>query len=143
MSNTDDLSNLLPEGVDIELLKDLERQNLEAIRHQRKHARFEVSVPVLLKPGNASAPPTDAFRGTSKDLSEGGCMIQFPRPVYVGDVFRLTFEDEALDVPEVFARSRRCIMIREGVFEVGFSFFNPISLELGGGASNEAPKDLI
>lgn len=119
----------LPDDIDLELLKDLEKQNLSGIRKLRKHARFEVSVPVDLLPGNLSAPESDAQTGTSRDVSSGGCLIHFSRPVLVGDVYRVVFRDESLGIPQVYARCVRCIMVRESVFEVGFSFFSPITLE--------------
>lgn len=110
-----------------QLLSDLEKQSLQQIQKLRKHQRFEVRVPVVLQHGSSSA-RREPMVGTSVDLSDGGCMLQFPRPVGVGDIFQLTFEDGRLDLPVVFARCRRCAMIREDLFEAGFSFFSPISL---------------
>ena len=49
----DDASEFLPDGLDAELLQDLEKQSLDQIRKLRKHQRFEIQVPVILKPGNA------------------------------------------------------------------------------------------
>ena len=120
--------HLLPADVDFELLKELESQHLSSIRKLRKYTRFEMRVPVLLQPGNLSAPAA-GVRGTSRGVSPGGCMVHFPCPVGVGDVFRISIEDASLDVSQVYARSLRCIMLRDDVFEVAFSFFNPIRLD--------------
>ena len=97
-----------------------------------KHQRFEIRVSVLLKPGNSSSLQAP-LEGTSIDVSDGGCMLQFPKPVGVGDVYQLDFDDERLDLPIVFARCRRCRMVREDLFEAGFSFFSSISLQVDSG----------
>lgn len=134
---TDDPSNLLPEGLDAEMLQDLERQSLDQIRKLRKHQRFEIRVSVTLRPGDSSSEAAP-IEGTSIDFSSGGCAAQFARPVGVGDVFRLSVTDDRLDVPMVFARCMRCRLVREDVFEAGFSFFSPISIEqAGSGGSDE------
>jgi hypothetical protein len=134
------MDNALPEGIDLELLEELENQNITKIRKLRKHARFELSVPVRLQPGNASAPEDEGQVGTSRDLSSGGCLVNFERPVGVGDVYRIRFLDDSLDLPLIFGRCLRCIMVRESVFEVGFSFFSQVSLDHLG---NEESSDLI
>ena len=52
----------------------------------------------------------------------------FPIPAMVGDIYRLTFDKELLDVPTIFARCLRCRLIREDSFEAGFAFFTKIKL---------------
>jgi len=135
----DDASEFLPDGLDAELLQDLEKQSLDQIRKLRKHQRFEIQVPVILKPGNASS-TREELVGTSVDFSTGGCMVHFSKPVGVGDVFRLTVEDSRLDLPVVYARCMRARLVREDLFEAGFSFFSPISIEVGG---TDSSQDLL
>ena len=126
----DENSDLLPDGLDQELLQDLERQNLDHIRKLRKHHRFEIAAKLRLRSGNSSSHEPDNV-GETIDISSGGCAANFPKPVGVGDVYRLTVEDDRLDVPMVYARCLRCRLVREDVFEAGFTFFTSISLDSG------------
>ncbi len=132
---TDSPSEFMPDGLDAEMLQDLEKQSLDQIQKLRKHQRFELRVPVHLLPGNSSS-TEELIIGTSVDFSSGGCMAHFPRPIGVGDVFRLSVEDKRLDVPMVFARCMRARLVREDVFEAGFSFFSSINIEVNN-SSNE------
>ena len=129
MSNEiENASDLLPEGMDQELLQELEQQSLDQIRKLRAHQRFEVRVPLHVRPGNASSTePT--ISGETVDVSSGGCAGTFPVPVGVGDVFRITIDDEQLAVPLVFGRCLRCRLVREDAFEAAFSFFTQIGFE--------------
>ncbi len=129
-----DPADILPDGLDLEMLSDLQRQSREQITKLRKHARWELSAPVKLSPGNQSAGKECHIEGTSVDFSAGGCMANFPVPVPVGDVFRMEVEDKELDLPMVFMRCLRCRLVREDVYEAGFSFFNPITLPNQGDA---------
>ena len=133
-----DPADILPDGLDLEMLSDLQRQSRDQITKLRKHARWEVSVPVKLEPGNRSAGEQCRIEGVSVDFSSGGCMAHFPVPVPVGDVFRMEVEDAELDLPMVFMRCLRCALVREDVYEAGFSFFNPIMLP-NQGSSDEDP----
>ena len=65
----------------------------------------------------------------SGDISSGGCRVMFASPVGVGDIYRLEFDSEQLQLPLVFARCVRCSLVREDGFDAGFSFFSPICLE--------------
>ena len=126
----------LPQGIELELLRDLERQTVETIRQQRQHDRFEIQIAVEAHPGNASAPADDRRSGETMDISEGGCRARFSRPVAVGDIYRLEFDSSALHIPVVFARCVRCGLLRESTFEAGFTFFTPITLATG----QQAPR---
>ena len=126
----DDGAGGLGSELEQELLSDLEKQSLDQIRKLRKHQRFEVRVQVVLRSANSSNRDEPVI-GTSIDVSDGGCMLQFPQPIAVGDVFKLVFEDERLDLPTIFAHCKRCRMVRDDLFEAGFSFFSSISLRVG------------
>lgn len=130
----------LADGLDLDLLKDLERQSVEQIRKLRAHERLEIKIGVVLEPGNASAADDLKLRGVTGDLSEGGCQVIFSKPVGVGDIFRLRFERGKVDIPVVYARCLRCRLVREDHFEAGFSFFNPIKI---GSAAPETGEDLL
>lgn len=132
-----DPADILPDGLDLEMLSDLQRQSRDQITKLRQHARWEINVPIKLTPGNSSASAACHIEGTSVDFSSGGCMGNFPVPVPVGDVFRMEVADKTIDLPIVFMRCLRCKLVREDVFEAGFSFFNPITLP-DQGASEDA-----
>lgn len=112
----------------LELLSELERNQSDEVRRQRKHFRLQMRVRVTLQPANASALLSLKMQGTTGDLSEGGCCVLFPMPVQVGDVYRLTFDRTQLDVPMIFVRCLRCRLLREDAYEAGFRFFAPLTL---------------
>jgi hypothetical protein len=111
-----------------ELLTELERQTPEEIRRQRTTHRIALRARVLIQPGNASEMLKLKVKGVLGDISSGGCRIVSPLPLRVGDVYRLSFEPEELDLPLTFARCLRCRLVREDVFETGFQFFRPVHL---------------
>ena len=110
------------------LLRDLEKNTPEEIRRQRRHFRVELKETLFLQSGNASQLLEGKLRGVTGDISEGGLSGLFPLPVGVGDVFRLSFDRQRLDLPTLFARCVRCRLIRENAFECGFAFFSPIQM---------------
>jgi len=114
-----------------DVLRDLERNTPEEIRRQRAHFRLAIKAGVILQPGNASDMLSFKVKGVTGDVSAGGCSGLFPVPARVGDIYRLQFDRKTLDLPLTFARCVRCRLVREDAFEVGFSFFSPISLPEG------------
>lgn len=124
----DNQTNGINDDHAFDLLRELEQNTPDNIRHQRAHFRLEVKTRVTLQPGNASDLLKFKMQGTSGDISEGGCRILFPLPVRVGDIYRLEFDQKQLGLPLTFARCVRCQQLREDAYEAGFSFFCPISL---------------
>ena len=127
-------------GPEDELLRELESNNTQNIRSERMHERIELQCGVSARAGSASdreAPPSE---GTTLDLSAGGCLAVFSRPLGVGDIYLLRFESEGLELPLTFARCVRGRMVSEETFEFGFSFFAPIDLAgaLKAGATSSA-----
>lgn len=118
-------------GEAFDLLSELERNTPDELRRQRAKFRVAVKARVILQPGNASEQHKLKLQGVTGDLSEGGCRTLFPLPVTVGDIYRLTFDRATIDLPATFARCVRCYMIRDDAFEVGFRFFNPVTLPEG------------
>ncbi len=111
---------------DSELLLDLENQSLEQISRLRAHSRLELRAPVHLSPADTSAKDEFEIVGTLHDVSRGGCRIVLPGPLRVGDVYRMTIDSEDLSFPLVFARCRRCILVREDHFDCGLQFFTEL-----------------
>lgn len=115
--------------LEAKLLEELERQSQQEIQKLRAHERRARNVRVDLWPGNSSQQGELHLVGRTNDISEGGCSAIFPSAVLPGDIFRLGFDAEVVDMPSVFARALRCRMLNEGSFEVGFRFFNTIVLQ--------------
>ena len=123
------------DALDLELLSELERQSMTEIRKLRAHERVDIRVQLTIQPGNSSQLGEFSVLAATCNVSAGGCLVQAPVPVAVGDVFRLQFDRSRMDVPLVFGRCVRCRLLREDAFEVAFSFFSPIEL----GTRNTGP----
>ncbi len=111
-----------------ELLQELGRNTTDEVRRQRAHFRVSIKAALWLQPANASDVLKFKVKGVTGDISEGGCSTLFPIPALVGDIYRLTFDKDMIDLPLTFARCLRCRLIKEDAFEVGFLFFRPICL---------------
>ena len=110
------------------VLQELGRNTPDEIRRQRAHFRLAIKAAVVMQPGNTSELMSMKVKGVTGDVSEGGCSILFPLAARVGDVYRLTFDRSALDLPLTFARCVRCRLVREDAYEAGFAFFTRICL---------------
>lgn len=128
------------DDVDIELLKDLERQSIEEIQKLRTHERVDTKIRLVIQHGDSSQLGKLRIQATTSDLSAGGCCVISTAPVSVGDIFRLSFDSSQLDIPLVFARCVRCRLLREDAFETGFAFFAPISI---GETKKKDKRDLL
>lgn len=111
-----------------DLLRELSANTPEELQRQRAHFRLAIKAGITIQPGNASQMLEFKMKGITGDVSQGGCSAVFPMPVTVGDLYRLDFAKEKLDLPKAFARCVRCRLIRDDTFEAGFSFFETISL---------------
>lgn len=129
--------NPLDQEQAFDLLQELGRNTSAEIQRQRAHFRRVIKAGVVLQGGNASDLLKFKLKGVSGDVSEGGCSILFPLPPRVGDIYRLSFDRQAIDLPLIFARCVRCRLVREDAFEAGFAFFKPIILP--GRADKAAP----
>lgn len=110
------------------LTEQLEANTAEAVKAQRKHARVNFRARVAAQPGNSGERHKFTINGVSGDISCGGCLVLFPMPLNVGNIYQLTFESEHFKVEPQFARCMRCRLIREDAFETGFKFFSSIQL---------------
>lgn len=137
---TNPLAGTGADPVDLELLKDLERQSIDEIRKLRAHERIDTKIRLVIQPGDSSRLGELRAQAHTSDVSAGGCCAISASPVGVGDIFRLTFDRSQLDIPMVFARCVRCRLLREDAFETAFAFFSPISLQ---GSSEDSEQDLL
>jgi len=120
------------------LLNELSANTPEELQRQRADFRLTIKAGVILQPGNASHLMKLKIKGVTGDISAGGCNAVFPLPTHVGDIYRLQFDRQALDLPLLFVRCVRCRLVREDAFEAGFSFFNKISLPENASTSEES-----
>ncbi len=109
-------------------LAELEQNTSAAIWSKRAHDRVALRMTVVAEPGNASQRHKSKVQGVSNDVSAGGCSVLFPSPIYVGDIYLLTFDRSVIDVPPTLARCLRCQMVREDAFQCGFRFFTPLEI---------------
>ena len=117
------------------MLRELSANTPDELRRRRAHFRLTIKASVILQSGNASELLNYKVKGVTGDISEGGLSAVFPIPVHVGDIYRLQFDQQTLNLPLTFARCVRCRLIREDAYEVGFSFFSKILLPQGMDAS--------
>ncbi len=127
----------LGEDQAFDLLQELEQNTPEEIRRQRTYFRVSIKAGVTLQSGNTSQLLDYKVKGVTGDVSQGGLGALFPMPTLVGDIYRLEFDREQLDLPLTFVRCVRCRLVREGSFECGFTFFAPISLPANVNANSE------
>ena len=135
----DDLDNLdgqLSKEEAFGLMRELEQNRSDDIRKQRAHFRIAIKARITLQSGNASELLNYKVQGTTGDMSEGGLGAIFPIAPRVGDVYRLGFNPEDIELPLTFARCVRCRLVQEGAYDSGFSFFSPIALPAGATADN-------
>lgn len=117
-----------PMQEDEQLVAELQRNTTANIRYEREHERFVVSAALDALPASLSD-TTPACSGRTVDVSAGGCMGVFEKPLNVGDVYRLKLVGDA-NLPEFFARCLRVRMLRDQAFEAGFVFLSPVDLSL-------------
>ena len=129
LDEQDNIIGVNDEQLEFNTLKDIEQQTSSDIQQLRKYERTAVKASVILQPGNSSELLKFKMRGVVGDISEGGCGAIFPIPIGAGDIYRLEIELEDETHPVIFARCRRCAVIREDAYSAGFQFFNPIKLK--------------
>jgi len=113
------------------MLQELSANTPDELRRRRASFRLTIKSGVILQSGNASELLNYKVKGVTGDISEGGMSAVFPIPVRVGDIYRIQFDQQSLNLPLTFARCVRCRLIREDAFEAGFSFFSKILLPEG------------
>ena len=112
----------------LESLSELEHNTSDAILAQRSSERIEIQTRLILQPGNSSDRHRFSIEGVTADISNGGCMVLTPRPIVVGDLFWMTFDESQVHIGSLFARCLRCRFVREDAFETGFRFMQNVDL---------------
>ncbi|MCP4710484.1 MAG: PilZ domain-containing protein [Planctomycetes bacterium] len=128
--NTDapDYISLVDEDAGFDTMQDIENKTSDTLRQRRAYKRAPFKSKVTLQPGNSSEFLSYKVQGITGDISVAGCRAMFPVPIQVGDVYRMHFDREKLDLPMTFARCVRCRIVAEDAYETGLTFFRPINL---------------
>lgn len=116
-----------PDGL-LDAIGELEQNTKSRIQTRRGNNRVELNCDVVVLPGNVSDRGTVKFEGSCRDISPPGCRLILNHPITVGDIYLVSFQTSPKALDPMFGRCVRCHMIREDAFEVGLSFFAPISL---------------
>ena len=113
----------------LDTIVELEKSTPEAIKQQRLHERITLRSRVIARPGNMSERENQRTEGVTADVSKGGCLLLFPRPMQVGDIYWIVFDRTVLDVAPQLALCKRCRSVRDDAYESGFMFFRSVDLE--------------
>jgi hypothetical protein len=111
-----------------ELISELSQSTPEAVEKMRASTRLSIRTKVTVEAASLSHRDGKKLQGVSGDISAGGTQILLPRPLGVGDVFWLSFDREAIDIPPVFALCLRGRQVRPDAFEAGLRFLEPVVL---------------
>ncbi len=109
-------------------ISELEQSTSEAVQRMRCHSRLNVRVKVTVVPASLSHRDGPRLQGITGDLSQGGTQILLPRPLNIGDVYLVSFDRDALDLPDVYALCLRGRQVRPDAFEAGLRFLQPVTL---------------
>jgi hypothetical protein len=106
----------------------LDLQENSDAKGNRAHKRIQLRARCTVWPGDASRRGEGAITTVCNDVSARGCRVISITPIMVGDLYRLEFDQETLDVAPVFSRCLRCRLLRDDAYEVGFAFFAEVDL---------------
>jgi hypothetical protein len=92
---------------------------------------FNAKTACQLRPGNLSERDRFTAEGTTREVTRTGVVAVFSRPVAVGDIYHLTFDRKALDLPKSFVQCTMCRLLYDGAFEATLAFFVTAELPPG------------
>ena len=79
------------------VLEELELNQPKDVVDARCVDEVEIKVTVWVEPGNSSERSDQKLVGTSSRVSRMSVTTVFPQPLKVGDIYRITFDRDALD----------------------------------------------
>ena len=110
------------------LIEELAQSTPEAIKQMRSSTRLSIRAKVVVEAASLSHRDGVRLQGVTGDVSEGGTQILVPRPLSIGDLYQLSFDRTAVDIPPVYALCLRGRQVRPDAFEAGLRFLEPITL---------------
>ena len=118
----------LSEADSFRVLEELELNKPADVAEVRAKFAFNVKAEVIARPANLGDRDSLQVLGMTRELQKSSVRALFARPVTVGNVFHLTFDREALDLPPAFAMCQRCVMLDDDAFDVSLAFFSSIKI---------------
>ena len=111
-----------------ELTGELSKSTPEAVEKMRASTRLSIRAKVIVEPASLSHRDGRKLQGVTGDISSGGTQILLPRPLAVGDVYQLAFDQEQIELPLIYALCLRARRVRPDAYEAGLRFLEPVTL---------------
>ena len=118
----------LSESKAYELLEELELTSPTTVRKVREKVTVPVDAAIEVRPADIIRRPTVLIEGSARKLATLGVSAICDRPVEVGSVYYLTFDQAALDLAPILGVCDKCVMLEPTVFGVHFQFPHAIEL---------------
>ncbi|MCB9892654.1 MAG: hypothetical protein H6832_03000 [Planctomycetes bacterium] len=112
----------------ITLVEELELNRPEEIRNASEDGKSRIKASATIRPANVSERSREALDGTTGEIQRRGVSVLLRDPLLVGDLYRISFDRDALDVAPVLSICDRCTMLNETAFEVHLRFLHEIAL---------------
>ena len=112
----------------VKVLEELELNQPKEVLEVQCVDEIEVRATVWVEPGNFSDRDGHKHVGMSSRISEESLVTVFQAPLRVGDVYRVTFDKELLDLAPCYAHCRRCYFVNEETFESTLVFLESVNL---------------
>ena len=111
-----------------ELVDELHDSKPTDVLQLRDRAAVHISTDVVVRPANIADRDACVVSGKSRELQrQGGCFV-LDRPLEVGSLFHVTFEDDTLGLGAALAICDRCSMLSETVFESHLRFYDELDM---------------
>ena len=112
----------------LKVLEELELNQPKSVMEVRCVDEVEVKAKVWVEPGNASDRDGQKLVGMSSRIGQLSLTTVFPQPLRVGDVYRVTFDRDSLDLDPTYGVCRRCRYVNDDTFESMLVFFAPVRI---------------
>ena len=120
----------LDEVVAQELVDELHHSKPADVLQLRDRAAVHISTEVAVRHANIVDREACVVTGKTRELQwQGGCFV-LDRPLQVGSLFHVTFEDATLGLDASLAICDRCTMLSETAFESHLRFFDDLDIRL-------------
>ena len=110
------------------VFEELELNQPKSVMEVRCVDEVEVQAKIWVEPGNASDRDGAKLVGMSSRIGQLSVTTLFPQPLRVGDVYRITFDRDSLDLEPAYAVCRRCRYVNDDTYESMLAFFAPVRI---------------
>jgi hypothetical protein len=112
----------------LKVFEELELNQPKSVMEVRCVDEVEVQAKVWVEAGNFSDRDGSKLVGVSSRIGQLSLTTLFPQPLKVGDVYRITFDRDSLDLDPAFAVCKRCRYVNDDTFESMLAFFAPVNI---------------